>query len=60
MVKIALLRIKRFASEPDTDLPADAAQPHENAFLAPIQEKNARRVPETLSWRMFSKPAEAV
>lgn len=60
MVKVALARIKRFASAPDTGLPSDAAQPHEHAFLAPIQEKNARCALEALGWWTFSKAPEAI
>lgn len=60
MVKIASARIKRFASAPNTGFPTGAAQPHEYAFLAPIQEKNARCALEALNWGGFSNHAEAI
>lgn len=60
MVKIASARIKRFASAPDTGLPSGAAQPHDHAFLASIEEKNARCVLEASSWGTSTKLAEAV
>lgn len=60
MVKIALARIKRFASPPDTGFPSGAAQPHELAFLALLLEENAKCAIEAPSWGALSKLGEAI
>lgn len=54
MVKIALLGIKRFASAPDTGLPTDAAQPHENA-PSPLRERDVRHALEAMRVEEFSR-----